>query len=292
MKLAIFDDYRLGVVSPDESSIIDATAAVPWPHDSDPLGAGWWVRLCRDFASLRGPISEAIARGQAIPLREARLRAPVLNPTKIVAAASNYAAHTQEMVAVRERTGAGGGDGLSMFDVFLKAPSSIVGPNETVVLPPEPVAANKEIHHESELAVVIGRGGKDIPEAEALDHVLGYTIGLDMTVRGKGDRSRRKSYDSFTPIGPWIATADEVGDPNDLHIRLTLNGEVRQDVNTSTMDTKVPGIIAYASSVMRLEPGDVIITGAPPGVGQVHDGDVIDVSISRIGGMRLSVRAR
>jgi 2-keto-4-pentenoate hydratase/2-oxohepta-3-ene-1,7-dioic acid hydratase in catechol pathway len=113
-----------------------------------------------------------------------------------------------------------------------------------------------------------------------------------MTVRGKGDRSRRKSYDTFTPVGPWIATSDEVGDPHDLHIRLSLNGEVRQDVHTSEMDTKVSGIIAYASSVMRLEPGDMIITGAPPGVGQVHDGDVIDVSISRIGSMRLPVRAQ
>jgi 2-keto-4-pentenoate hydratase/2-oxohepta-3-ene-1,7-dioic acid hydratase in catechol pathway len=119
--------------------------------------------------------------------------------------------------------------------------------------------------------------------------VLGYTIGLDMTARGDGDRSRRKSYDTFTPLGPWIVTADEVGDPHTLEITLTLGGRVRQHVNSGDMVHKIPEILAYASGIMRLEPGDVILTGAPPGVGPVQAGDVMETSISHIGGMRVPV---
>ena len=292
MRLAIFDDHRPGVVSADGQTIVDISAALPWSHDPDPFGAGWWVRLCRDFHQLRDRIAEAAGSGQSRPLNSVRLCAPVLNPTKIVAAAANYAAHREEMHAIAARTGARppGTGWLSEFEVFLKAPSSIIGPGETCRLPRRPVEEGKEIHHESELALVIGSGGSHIAEADALQHVLGYTIGLDMTVRGAGDRSRRKSYDTFTPIGPWITTADEVGDPHALEIRLTVNGEERQHVSSGEMSTKIPSILAYASSVMRLEPGDVVLTGAPPGVNQVHDGDVMDASISRLGGMRIPVR--
>jgi 2-keto-4-pentenoate hydratase/2-oxohepta-3-ene-1,7-dioic acid hydratase in catechol pathway len=292
VKLALFDAVRLGVVSPDAIRITDVTDALPSPHDADPFGAGWWLRLCRDFSSLRPRLEHAASAGRASPLSDVRLRAPVLNPGKIVAAAANYVAHRDEMKAISERVGTGSTPSwLSNFDVFLKAPSSIVGPADSVVLPAVPVAEGKEIHHESELAVVIGSGGVRIPEAEALDHVLGYTIGLDMTVRGDGDRSRRKSYDTFTPLGPWLVTADEVGDPQSLEIGLTVNGQPRQNVHTSTMLTPVARLIAYASEVMRLDPGDVILTGAPPGVGPVQAGDVIDTWISRIGSMRLPVRA-
>lgn len=202
MKLVLFDDYRLGVVTADAASLVDVTDALPWPHDPDPLGAGWWVRLCRDFAALQPRLAQAAATGTPRPLGSVRLRAPALNPSKIVAAASNYGAHVDEMQAVLQRT-AGGVDAWMMeFDVFLKAPSSIVGPADRVLLPAALLAQGKEIHHESELAAIVGRGGSYIPEAEALDHVLGYTIGLDMTVRGSGDRSRRKSYHTFTPSVP------------------------------------------------------------------------------------------
>ena len=116
--------------------------------------------------------------------------------------------------------------------------------------------------------------------------MLGYTIGLDMTVRGDGDRSRRKSYDTFTPMGPWLVTADEIVDPNKLDVRLEVDGCVRQQANTSDMLVDVAGIIAYTSTVMRLDPGDVILTGAPPGVGEVHTGEIMVSEISEIGTMR------
>jgi len=290
VKLAIFDDYRLGVVSPDEARITDVSAALPWPRDSDPFGASWWVRLCRDFGELRSRIESTASSGPGRPLESVRLRAPVLNPSKIVACAANYAAHVAEMKGVRQRVGGPGEARFSQFDVFLKAPSSIIGPRESVVLPPGPSSAGVEIHHESELALVIGRGGSSIAEDRALDHVLGYTIGLDITVRGAGDRSRRKSYDTFTPLGPWVTTADEVGDPHTLDIRLSIGGAVRQSVNTQDLGVKIPGIIAYTSGVMRLEPGDVILTGAPQGVGPIRDADVMDTEISRLGRMLVSVR--
>ena len=289
MKLAIFDDMRVGVVSVDQRSIVDVTAALPWPHDPDPVGAGWWVRLCRDLASLRMPLEEAARGRRATPISKAKLRAPVLNPGKIVACAVNYAEHAAEMAAVHERVGGDRPAWLMKFGVFLKAPSSIIGPADAVVLPPVPVSEGREIHHESELAFVVGKGGANIPEANALDHIAGYTIGLDMTVRGEGDRSQRKSYDTFTPIGPWLTTTDEIADPHALRITLSVNGQTRQDVDTATMSVRIPAIVAFASSVMRLDPGDVVLTGSPPGVGRVQVGDVLETSITGLGSMCLHV---
>jgi 2-keto-4-pentenoate hydratase/2-oxohepta-3-ene-1,7-dioic acid hydratase in catechol pathway len=286
MKLALFGDNRLGVVTGD--GVVDVTGALPWPHDPDPLTAGWWRALCRDFPAVREVLDEAAARGTAQD--PVRLRAPALNPSKIIAAASNYADHVAEMHGVQERTLGQVETWMMNFDVFLKAPSSLSGPADDIVLPPEVVAAGQEIHHESELVIVVGSGGKDIPESAALDHVLGYTLGLDITVRSAADRSRRKSYDTFSPLGPWVVTADEAGDPADLDIHLSVNGERRQDVHTSTLITKVPEIVSYASRMMTLLPGDLIFTGAPPGVGPIERGDVLDTGISRIGTMRLSVR--
>jgi 2-keto-4-pentenoate hydratase/2-oxohepta-3-ene-1,7-dioic acid hydratase in catechol pathway len=277
MKLALFNDYRVGVVDEAQQSVVDVTEAVPG-HTTD-YAANFWVRLCADFPQVRPAIEAAAARGQRTPLGNVQLRAPALNPSKVIAAASNYAEHVAEM-APRAGVGAWQLD----FDVFLKAPSSIADPNTILKLPP----LEGEIHYEGELAFVIGKEGKDIPAASALDHVLGYTILIDMTLRGQGDRSRRKSYDGFTPIGPWLVTADEVGDYRAMQIQLWLNGEQRQNVYASEMMTDIPGIIAYASSVMTLYPGDVITTGAPPGVGQVHPGDRLKVEISRVGPFELT----
>jgi len=213
----------------------------------------------------------------------------VLGPSKVIAAAMNYGEHVTEMHEVQERTLGGVEAWMMNFDVFLKAPSSIVGPGATITLPPDAVAAGHEVHHESELVVVIGSGGKDIPVEKAMDAVLGFTAGLDITVRSAADRSRRKSYDGFSPLGPWIVTTDEIGDGSDLDIRLTCGGAVRQQVNTSDMITPVPAIVAYASSVMTLLPGDVLFTGAPPGVGPIAPGERLEMTISRIGSMSATV---
>lgn len=292
MRLALFDDLRLGVVSTGGDTIKDVTGSLPWAHETDTLAAGWWRRLCRDFEELRPCIEAELRVVPPLAIETVTLRAPVLNPGKVVATASNYAAHVTEMRdEVLDRVAGRVDDWLLDFDVFLKAPTSIIGPADAIVLPATPLREGKEIHHESELTLVIGRGGRDIPVEEALDHVLGYTIGLDMTVRGNGDRSRRKSYDTFTPIGPWIVTADEVGDPGSLDVALDVGREARQRASTADLLVDVPGIVAYASSVMTLEPGDVVLTGAPPGVGEVAAGETLHASISRIGAMDVRVLA-
>jgi 2-keto-4-pentenoate hydratase/2-oxohepta-3-ene-1,7-dioic acid hydratase in catechol pathway len=235
-------------------------------------------------------LADAAAAGRPRPVAEVALRAPVLGPSKVVAAASNYRDHVAEMHGVQQRTLGRVEAWMMEFDVFLKAPSSIVGPGAAIVLPPDVVAAGHEVHHESELVVVIGRGGRDIPVERAMDAVLGFTAGLDITVRSAADRSRRKSYDTFSPLGPWLVTADELGDGSGLDILLTSGGQVRQSVNTRDLLTPVPQIVAYASQVMTLNPGDVLFTGAPPGVGPITAGEELEMTIGGIGSMRVTVR--
>ena len=291
MRLAILEGLRLGVLTGDEGDeVADVTSALPWPHDPDPLTAGWWRRLCRDFELVRPALAAAAAdpASPRIPLAEARLLAPAVNPSKIVAAASNYAAHVAEMHEVQERTLGAVEPWMMEFDVFLKAPSSIAGPRDDIWLPPGEAAS--EIHHEAELVAIVGTGGRHIPAREALDAIVGYTIGLDITLRGKADRSRRKSYDTFSPLGPWLVTRDEAGDPADLRIELDRNGVRRQQVAAGDMLVPVSRIVAYASAVMTLLPGDVIFTGAPPGVGPIAPGDQLRVRISRLGEMEVGVR--
>ena len=288
MKLAILDGLRLGVVC--ETAVIDVTAALPWPHDPDPLTAGWWRRLCRDLDLVR-PALAAAARDPAAPrvaVADARLLAPAVNPSKIVAAASNYQAHVAEMHEVQGRTLGRVESWMMEFDVFLKAPSSIAGPRDDIVLPPD--QRDREIHHEAELVAIVGKGGKDIAPRDALSRIAGYTIGLDITVRSEADRSRRKSYDTFSPLGPWLVTSDEVADPADMDIELERNDVPKQKVSTRDMLVPVQDIVAYASRIMTLLPGDVLFTGAPPGVGPIEPGDTLWVRISRLGEMRLTVR--
>jgi len=288
VRLALFDDFRLGVVTAGQ--IVDVTGVLP-AHDADPVTAGWWRALCRDFPDLRAGLQAAADAGPARPLAQVRLRAPALGPTKVIACASNYPDHVAEMHAVQQRTLGRVEDWMMNFDVFLKAPSAISGPADDIVLPREVLDAGQEIHHESELVVVIGTGGKDIPEDQAAGHILGFTAGLDVTVRGAADRSRRKSYDTFAPLGPWITTADEAGDPASLEIDLVRNDDDhRQHSCVRDMITPVPAIVCYVSRIMTLLPGDLIFTGAPPGVGPIHPGDVLTARISRIGSMRIGVR--
>jgi 2-keto-4-pentenoate hydratase/2-oxohepta-3-ene-1,7-dioic acid hydratase in catechol pathway len=280
VKLALFDGGRVGLV--EDTEIVDVTAAVPG-FDTG-YAQNHWLRLCADLDNLREPIAKAASSGKRVPLAQVSLDAPVLHPSKIVCAAANYDEHLDEMRPILTESQAAS-PWLLEFDVFLKAPSSIVGPGSDVVLPDLP----NEIHHESELALVMGKTARNVSASEALDYVLGYTILIDVTVRGDGDRSRRKSYDTFTPVGPWLVTADEIGDPQQLDIHLDVNGETRQSVNTRTMKVPVNEMIAHASKVMTLYPGDLLTTGSPPGVGAIHAGDRMRASISKIGEMQIGV---
>lgn len=286
MKFVIYGDYRPGALDPVTGSV----SPLARPADGDDAGSrGWWSRLCGEIHESAPSAGKAPDEPAGSPAGVV-LRSPVLHPGKIVAAASNYAAHVEEMrSAVLPRNDVSADPWLLDFDVFLKAPSSVADPDTRILIPPEMTRPGVEVHHEGELALVIGRGGRRIEPADALDHVLGYTIALDVTLRGPGDRSRRKSYDTFTPIGPWITTADEVGDWRSLVIDVRVNGATRQHVTAGDMLHGVPELISYASNVMRLEPGDVILTGAPPGVGEIRPGDVVEVSISQLGTLTMGV---
>jgi 2-keto-4-pentenoate hydratase/2-oxohepta-3-ene-1,7-dioic acid hydratase in catechol pathway len=231
---------------------------------------------------------EARARGETpagavVASRGAQFGPPIRQPGKIVAAAANYLKHTQEM-----NPGVATPGGIREKGFFLKAPSSIIGPGGEIRLP----FADRRIDHEAELAVIIGRTARGIDEREALEHVFGYSCLLDITLRGKEDRGLRKSFDTFTPIGPCIVTREEVPDPNALAISCRVNGELRQNDSTRSMTMPVPALIAWISSVMTLEPGDVIATGTPAGVGPIRAGDRIDASIERIGTLSVTVAGR
>ena len=204
--------------------------------------------------------------------------APVPRPGKILGAPVNYVAHGKEMQL--EFT-------VERLGVFLKANSAVIGPGADIVLP----SADRRTDHEGELAVVIGRRARHLSPADALDAVFGYTCLLDITVRGPEERSLRKSFDTFAPMGPWIVTPDEVGDPGDLRLRCWVNDDLRQDASTADLIMSVPRLVSYVSQVMTLEPGDVITTGTPEGVGPIDPGDRVAVEVSRVGRLEVGVVA-
>lgn len=274
MRIARFGQGRIGVV--DGAHIVDVTDTVgidttEWP----PVGPN---RIIARFDELRPAIEAALADAPRIPLAEAELLTPVPWPSKIIAYPVNYHDHGREMQASYRATVQG---------FFLKPPSSLSGPSDTVVLPEVP---GREVHHESELGIVIGKGGRNIAAADWKDHVFGYTCLLDMVVRGREERVFRKAYDTFCPVGPWVTTADEVGDPTQLDMKLWVDDELRQSANTRDLVLDIPGMIEMASAVMTLHPGDIIATGTPAGVGPVVDGDTIRIAIDKVGEMSVPVK--
>jgi 2-keto-4-pentenoate hydratase/2-oxohepta-3-ene-1,7-dioic acid hydratase in catechol pathway len=217
-----------------------------------------------------------------------RLCAPVPRPGKIVGVARNYRAHAEER----------GGETPSEPVLFLKAPSAVVGPEDEIRLP----AASSRVDFEGELAVVIGRPARSVVTDEALGYVAGYCAANDVSARDyqneRGQRFIGKSCDSFAPLGPALVTADEIADPQDLAIRTTVSGEVLQSASTKEMSFTVAQIIAFVSRLMTLEPGDVLLTGTPAGVGAarvppryLRDGDVVDIEVEKVGRLRNYVRA-
>ncbi len=284
MRLCRFGNERLGVI--DGHEVIDVTAVTEdLPSHRYPLPK--FDPLIADLGRLR-PVIDRLARTAArYPLDDVELISPVANPGKIVAAPVNYvrhleearmdpAIHHQNQIAEIQRVG-----------LFLKATSSVVGASSGVAIR----HADRRNDHEIELAVVIGKRADRVAAEDAFGFVAGYTIGLDMTIRGPEERSLRKSLDSFTVLGPWLVTADELDDPSALDLVLTVNGETRQTANTRDLIIDIPHLIAFASSFYTLMPGDVLMTGTPEGVGPVLPGDAIRASIGGIGSIDVLVRA-
>jgi 2-keto-4-pentenoate hydratase/2-oxohepta-3-ene-1,7-dioic acid hydratase in catechol pathway len=236
------------------------------------------------FARLTGQLAHTYDRapwaggsedGESFEWAEVDLLCPVV-PSKIVCVGRNYAAHAREL----------GHDIPSEPLLFLKPPSALLGHGGTVVLPPE----SSRVEHEAELVVVVGRRAKNLTRDEALSYVLGYTCACDVTARDLQRRdvqfTRAKGFDTFCPIGPWIETQL---DASATRIRCWVGEALRQDGNTSQMLFDVPTIIAYTSHMMTLEPGDVVLTGTPDGVGPLAAGDRLVVDIEGIGSLKLHV---
>jgi 2-keto-4-pentenoate hydratase/2-oxohepta-3-ene-1,7-dioic acid hydratase in catechol pathway len=174
---------------------------------------------------------------------------------------------------------------IQQAGVFLKANSSLAGAGDGVTLR----KPDRRTDHEVELAFVIGRKASHVSSAEALRYVAGYAIGLDISIRGSEDRSLRKSADSYTVLGPWLVTADEVPDPGNLDLEIAVNGQQRQQSNTKYMILGVPQLIELASSFYTLYPGDIVLTGTPEGVSAIEPGDRIVATIENIGTMQVQV---
>jgi 2-keto-4-pentenoate hydratase/2-oxohepta-3-ene-1,7-dioic acid hydratase in catechol pathway len=282
MRLCTFDDYRVGVIAAD-GAVADITHLVP----GQVAARDRMTAVIGDWDTLRAPVGKARATA-SLRLDELTLRAPQPSPGKIIAAPVNYRLHQVEM---------GGGQGvyagaeiktIETYAGFIKAPSSIVGPDGAIELPD----GDRRVDHEAEIGVVIGRQAKDVRSEDALDHIFGYVPLMDITIRGEEDRSFRKSYDTFTPIGPAIVTADEIEDPENLSFELTVDGERRQRSNTSQMIYGIRRLVELYSQAMTLEPGDLIATGTPEGVGPIHEGEEVVLTIPAIGQLAMPVRRR
>ncbi len=270
MKLALFNDFVPGLVVGerivDVSDEVGEIAKLP-PDQRMP-------RIIEEIDRLR-PALEQAGRGPGVPLAQVRLRAPLPRPSKIFCCIGNYKEGTDTPVRP--------------LDMFLKSPDAVIGPEDTVELPP---AEATIFHHEAELAIVVGRRAKNVPVEQAAGHVFGYTCFIDVSARGIGQRSFiGKSFDTFAPLGPWIVTADEIADPQALHVRLWDDGQLRHDYTTDDMEHPVPEVVSWASHIAALAPGDVIACGTNhQGLGPMQDGERVEIEIEHIGRMAVAVR--
>jgi 2-keto-4-pentenoate hydratase/2-oxohepta-3-ene-1,7-dioic acid hydratase in catechol pathway len=281
MRVCRFDGDRVGIVQGEgvhDVTDIVAEAARGEGELGDPLVLA--------LPALRALPTERLQSAAWHPLTDVRLSAPVRRPGKIIAAPVNYRAHAAEANADPGIRYGHTQTDIGEAGLFLKASSSLAGPADGIPIRfPE-----RRTDYEAELVVVVGRTGTDIPRSRALDHVAGYTVGLDVTLRGPEDRSFRKSLDGYSVIGPWLVTADEIPDPDTLQISLHQNGTRRQHASTADMVYGVARLIEFASSFYTLYPGDLLFTGTPEGVGQIQPGDYLVGEVEGVG--RLETTAR
>ncbi len=284
MRLCRFDGNRFGVVEGDEiadvTEIIGTLPLMKYPAPPyDPLIAS--------LADLLPRIREAAKVAPRLKITAVKLLCPIGMPGKIIGAPANYMKHVAEVAADKQINQGVVGKTIDDLGLFLKAGTSVVGPSDGIQIHfPE-----RRTDHEGELVAVIGKTGKNIPLERALEYVAGYTLGLDMTLRGPEDRSLRKSVDSYAVIGPYFVTADEIADPDDLALTLDVNGIRRQDSSTKYMIFNTRKLIWYASQFYTLQAGDLIMTGTPEGVAPVVGGDTIELTMPAIGSLRVKVRS-
>lgn len=284
MKICRFNDDRLGIVV--GGRVHDVTDLQTEIRSSSPY-AMLGDAVIAALPQWRERLSARAREVPGVPLAYVSLLAPVARPSKVMAAPTNYADHITEMAAARVAGGSKHTAKIGTDGIFLKANSALAGAADGIpVRFPE-----RRTDHEAELVLIIGRRGSNIDQAHALDLVAGYCLGLDMTIRGPEDRSFRKSPDGHAVLGPFMVTADELPDPDDVSFSLSVNGQVRQNSNTKHLVYGVRRLIEFASSFYTLHPGDIYYTGTPAGVGPVRPGDVITLECEAIGRMDVKVRA-
>jgi 2,4-didehydro-3-deoxy-L-rhamnonate hydrolase len=278
MKICRYDNNRLGIV--EDGEVLDVTKALAEiPEQHWPIAQG--DPLIANFKRVLAAAKKLMPRAKRKPLSKVRLLAPVPNPSKIIAAPINYNDHIAESIndpgIAHGRTNIQ--KGIGEWGLFLKANSSLIGFGEQIRLRwPE-----RRNDHEVELALVIGKRGNKIPKEKALGYVCAYSIGLDMTVRGPELQCFRKSIDTYSVLGPWLATADEIDDPNNLDLSITVNGELRQNSNTKYLVYNIQRLIEFGSSMYTLHPGDILMTGTPSGVSPVKPGDLLHAYVQGVG---------
>jgi 2-keto-4-pentenoate hydratase/2-oxohepta-3-ene-1,7-dioic acid hydratase in catechol pathway len=285
MKICRFNGGRLGVLHEglvhDVTSVLDLLPAQRYPLPQKDL-------LIEALPQLRAPMQRALQGALRHAPDTVSFDAPVANPGKIIGAPINYQDHVAEAKA---DAGIGHGRAITSigdWGLFLKAGSALIGCGQQIELRFD----TRRNDHEVELGVVIGSVCRQVARADALAHVAGYTVALDMTVRGTEFPCFRKSIDTYAVIGPCMVTADEIADPDQLDLWLSVNGQMRQQSNTRHMVYDVARLIEYASSFYTLQPGDVIMTGTPQGVGPVLPGDVIRAGVAQVGEFEIRVAAQ
>ncbi|KAA1281755.1 MAG: FAA hydrolase family protein [SAR202 cluster bacterium] len=274
MKIAFFNDYRMGIVV--ESNIVDVTEVVgdiPHLSPSDQLNG-----LIEQFPQYKTKLEEA-SKGSGVPLSEVSIRPPHPRPNNIVAMAVNYMED-------------GTRDEPAPINAFHKSSNSVIGDNDTIVIPDVPASI---FEHEAELALVIGKRATQVKQEDAYDYIFGYLNFIDVSARGllpPGNTFyQMKSRDTFAPMGPWIVTADEISDPQSLPIKLWVNGELKQNFNSDDMAHKIPRIIEWVTSIHTLEPGDIVATGTNHrGLSALMDGDKVEMEIDGLGILHLGVK--
>jgi 2-keto-4-pentenoate hydratase/2-oxohepta-3-ene-1,7-dioic acid hydratase in catechol pathway len=275
MKLAFFNDFRLGVVAGEQ--IVDVTAAVQdiphvGPHD---LING----VITHFDEYRGKIARAAEQGTAVPLAQVTLRPPLPKPTNVVCMAVNYMED-------------GTRDAPAPINAFTKSPGAIIGPGDTMELPDVPASV---FEGEAEIAVVIGKRASKVSAADAMNYVFGYVNFIDGSARGLPPPAnvffQMKSRDTFAPIGPYIVTADEIADPQNLTVKLWVNGTLKQNFSTSDMAHKIARCIEWVTATHTLQPGDILATGTNHrGLSAFQDGDRIELECQGLGRLAIAVR--
>ena len=287
MKLCRFNDDRLGLILDNMvHDVTDVQTKIRNNARYDMLGDAVVAAL----PEWRQSIEEAASAVPGVSLEGLSLLPPVARPSKTMGAPINYAAHVAEMAAQPHVTGEDKGpsrpSGIQNQGIFLKSNSSVVGPSQGVAIR----FPDRRNDHEVEFVIIVGKQGSRVKKEDAMDYIAGYTLGLDMTVRGVADRSFRKSCDGYAPVGPCMVTADELPAPNNVPFTVHLNGKLQQDAHTKDMIFDVPRLIEFASEFYTIYPGDYLFTGSPPGVSEVIPGDVMHCACPFIGEMDVVVR--